>query len=108
MIPPAGGKLTQLPQPLRATLRRYTGKRLEPDSIEAVVPELSERGARLSSSVKLDPFSSIQMTLYLAPGDPVTLDGKVRSQEGAEFLVAFTGVQPETRARLSSLIGQKI
>jgi class 3 adenylate cyclase len=106
-IPPAGGKLTQLPQPLRAALRRYAGKTLEPDSIEVVVSQLSERGARLSCSVKLDPFSSVQITLHLPPGDPVTFDAKVRAREGADFLVAFTGVQPGTRARLAGIIGQK-
>jgi adenylate cyclase len=104
-VPPASETLTQLPQPLPAAIRRYSGKSLEPDSIEASVPELSERGARLWCRAKLDPFSSIQMTLQLTSEDSLTLDAKVRSAEGPNFLIGFTGVQPETRARISGIIG---
>jgi class 3 adenylate cyclase len=106
-IPAAGGKLTALLHPLFGAVRRYSGKSLEPDSIEATVSQLSERGARLSCSVQLEPFSSIQIKLQLAPGDALTFDAKVRSAQGQDCLIAFTGVQPETRARLSAVISQK-
>jgi adenylate cyclase len=106
-IPPVAGKLTELPQPLHAAIRRYSGKSLEPDSIEATVSHLSERGARLSCSASLDPFSSLQIRLQLAPGDSLTFDAKVRSAEGPNFLIAFTGVQPDARARLSAVIERK-
>jgi hypothetical protein len=104
-IPRPAGDLVTLPQPLRIAIRKYHGKSLEPDASGGAISRLSERGARLCSDTRLDPFSSIQISIPSREGDLV-LDAKVRSLEDQDLLISFTGVRPEARVRLARLLKQ--